>query len=505
MASTSVDLLIAGAGPTGLGAAKRAQEQKANFVLVDKAAEAGGLASTAKTDQGFLFDVGGHVIFSHYAYFDDVIHEALPNESDWFTHERVSYVKSRGKWVPYPYQNNISVIPIEDQSKAIDGLIDAAVTRAQTPHIKPKTFDEWIVRQMGEGIADIFMRPYNYKVWAVPTTHMQCNWLGERVAAPNPKLVIQNVLHKRTAGNWGPNATFKFPARDGTGGIWKAVAKTVSPNYLRFGEENGIISIDAKGKTVSLKSGETIKYKKFISTMPIDYTLSITKNVDGIDGAKKAANDGLVYSSTHVVGVGYRGVPPPDIKGMCWLYFPENDCPFYRCTVFSLYSPYNVPGESHKTKTIQMSDNSKPVTDKSERPGPYWSLMFEISESHMKPVNHDTIIQDTIKGAVATGMSRGDDEVVSIYHERFDHGYPTPSLGRDDALKQILPVLDHHDILSRGRFGSWKYEVGNQDHSFMLGVEAADYALYGVPEMTLNYPDIINGKPNKERRLNREM
>lgn len=172
MASTTVDLLIAGAGPTGLGAAKRAQEQKADFLLVDKAVEAGGLASTATTKEGFLFDVGGHVIFSHYAYFDDVIHEALPNESDWFTHERVSYVKSRGQWVPYPYQNNISVIPIEDQSKAIDGLIDAAVVRAQTPHIKPKTFDEWIVRQMGEGIADIFMRPYNYKVWAVPTTHV---------------------------------------------------------------------------------------------------------------------------------------------------------------------------------------------------------------------------------------------------------------------------------------------------------------------------------------------
>jgi protoporphyrinogen oxidase len=35
---------------------------------------------------------------------------------------------------------------------------------------KPKDFDEWILRMQGEGIADMFMRPYNYKVWAVPTT-----------------------------------------------------------------------------------------------------------------------------------------------------------------------------------------------------------------------------------------------------------------------------------------------------------------------------------------------
>lgn len=28
----------------------------------------------------------------------------------------------------------------------------------------PANFDEWIMRVMGQGIADIFMRPYNFKV-----------------------------------------------------------------------------------------------------------------------------------------------------------------------------------------------------------------------------------------------------------------------------------------------------------------------------------------------------
>ena len=119
-----------------------------------------------------MYDVGGHVIFSHYKYFDDCIDEALPKEEDWYTHERISYVRCKNEWVPYPFQNNNSMLPKEEQVKCIDGMIDAAL-EARVANTKPQNFDEWIVRMMGVGIADVFMRPYNYKVWAVPTTKVR--------------------------------------------------------------------------------------------------------------------------------------------------------------------------------------------------------------------------------------------------------------------------------------------------------------------------------------------
>ena len=46
-------------------------------------------------------------------------------------------------------------------------------------------------------------------------------------------------------------------------------------------------------------------------------------------------------------------------------------------------------------------------------------------------------------------------------------------------LEKALPWLRQWGIWSRGRFGSYKYEVGNQDHSLMLGVECADNVLFG--------------------------
>ena len=105
------------------------------------------------------------MIFSHYKYLDDALHEALPRSDDWFEHQRVSYVRFNRDWVPYPFQNNIAVLP--RRRSLIDAALDA---RTRSPADKPKNFDEWNVRNVGERLTEIFMRPYNFKVWAIPTS-----------------------------------------------------------------------------------------------------------------------------------------------------------------------------------------------------------------------------------------------------------------------------------------------------------------------------------------------
>lgn len=53
------------------------------------------------------------------------------------------------------------------------------------------------------------------------------------------------------------------------------------------------------------------------STIPLDITLT---KLGHTEIASK-----LHYSSTHVVGLGLRGMSPHDTK--CWLYYPEGmDC-----------------------------------------------------------------------------------------------------------------------------------------------------------------------------------
>ena len=114
-------------------------------------------------------------------------------------------------------------------------------------------------------------------------------------------------------------------------------------------------------------------------------------------------------------------------------------------------------------------------------------------------------MEDTIQGALAEKLIEPEhvDKLATKFVLRADYGYPTPYLGRDQFLDDVEPQLRNKlGVYSRGRFGGWKYEVSNQDHSLMQGVEAADNILFGAEEQTFFFPDHVNNRRETTRRYN---
>ncbi len=442
-------IVIIGSGPTGLGAAWRLKElTHQTYKLFEKQAYPGGLSSSFIDAKGFTWDIGGHVLFSHYEYVDRLMESILKDR--WLFHERDSWVWVKNRFVPYPFQNNIRYLPEEDMRECLSGLRE--LHKSKTP---PKNFREWILSTFGEGIAELFMFPYNYKVWAYPPEKMSFSWIGERVAIPDFNKVTENILFGKDELFWGPNDKFRFPMHGGTGEIWKQLYNRLDKEKVFLNSK--VEEINTKKREIKV-NGKNEKYDVLISTLPLDQFLMMSDMKD------ESSEKKLMHSSVNIFGIGLRGAPPDILKKKCWIYFPEHNCPFYRATVSSNYSPHNVP------------DIKK-----------HWSLMLEVSESPDKPVDHNTIREEVVQGAINTNLIESRSEIIDYWEYFEPYGYPTPTLGRDEGIK-ILKHLEERRIYSRGRFGAWKYEVGNMDHSLMQGVEAVNKILLGEEEKTLRQP-----------------
>jgi protoporphyrinogen oxidase len=409
-------------------------------------------------ENGFTWDLGGHIKFSHYSYFDDLMRQLLGSE--WLRHERESWIRILDTFVPYPFQRNIHRLPREQMRECLRGLIQAAGNHGQP---RPATFAEWIRMTFGAGIARLFLEPYNRKVWAYDPAELGCGWMGERVSQVDLERVVFSILDQSDDVSWGPNDTFEFPMRGGTGEIWRRLAASLPAGSITY--NRWVSFVDTTRKTVRFDDGSEAGYDALISTMPLDQFLLCSD----LEHLRPAAGR-FLHSATHVIGVGLEGTPPPELKTKCWMYFPEDNCPFYRATVFSNYSPNNVPDAAR-----------------------YWSLMLEVSESAKKTLDRSAVVESVISGLLATHLIDSRKHIVSVWHRVAEYGYPTPFLGRDELIGPIQTELERRQIYSRGRFGAWKYEVSNQDHSLMQGVEVASRLLLGAPEITLTHPEIING------------
>lgn len=462
MSRKVVKFLILGAGPTALGAGYRLRELgQHDFLLLEASGQVGGLATSYRDANGFVWDVGGHVQFSHYDYFDELMAHVF-EAGGWLRHQRESWAWLDGRFVPYPVQNNIRYLSKEKAWTCLDGIITANLQMATSQ--PPANFKEWILSRFGNGLAETFMFPYNFKVWAYPLEELDHHWVGDRVAVTDVRRTARNMILGLDDLSWGPNNTFQFPQCGGTGAIWEAVASRVGREKIQL--HSPVSVVNWKERSVTCADGREFGYEHLITTVPLDRLVAMLSppRPELIAAAAR-----LKYSSSNIVGLGMSGQPPDAIKTKCWMYFPEADCPFYRVTVFSNYSPNNVPDASR-----------------------YWSLMTETSESPCKPVDQSRLVENTIQGCLNTGLLTNRDQVVSIWSHRAAHGYPTPSLERDVALAAIQPVLEGMAIFSRGRFGAWKYEVSNQDHSLMQGVELVDRLLTGEPEVTIQHHEAVN-------------
>jgi protoporphyrinogen oxidase len=439
-------IVILGAGPTGLGASYQlCKLGYKNWQIYEKNNYVGGLSASFKDEKGFTWDIGGHVIFSNDKRFNQLVDSLLKN--DMLTFNRESWIWFRDSFIKYPFQNNFHLHP--DKEIVIDcilGLLDNINKKSSY-----KNFKEWIYSTFGKGIARYFMIPYNKKVWAFPLNKMDYNWISERVSIIDINRILKNIIYQRDDSEWGPNNTFRYPLKGGIYGLFSKFLPYTN-GHLYLNKEAVKVFLDKK--EIIFKDGERVSYDVLISTIPLNELLKkvVTKQVE----IKKVSSK-LCWNSGYMVGIGIKK-PCPCKKN--WMYFPQNDSPFYRVTYLSNYSPNMTPGSE------------------------FFSFLAESSYSRYKTLSRDSIIEETIQGLINSKLLSEKDRslIVSTYLIDAPYSFPVPFLGRDKVLKDVQSLLVKKGVFSRGRFGGWKYEVGNMDHSVLQGIEVVERILLGKEE-----------------------
>ena len=219
-----------------------------------------------------------------------------------------------------------------------------------------------------------------------------------------------------------------------------------------------------------------VPFDGLLSTMPLPQLLRMTpdhpelaKLADGDNGA--ADHSKFKHQTVNLVGIGVTGTAvPTELDGVHWVYFPEDEYIFYRVTILSNFSPLMVA-----------------------KPWQQWSLLIEVSESRFRknvwtglgntwPVDEQDLIRQVIAGLHRGGMLPKDASIVSTWSKRLEYGYPVPYVEPCMHVLTTAPfphrygypvpyvernmhvhtadmALRNLGIWSRGRFGSWTYEV----------------------------------------------
>jgi protoporphyrinogen oxidase len=302
-----MNVLVLGAGLAGIGAGLELEDAGIEFRTLEASDRPGGLATTDLID-GFRFDQTGH--FLHFR------HPQIQRYFRLFTVpldriERRAAVILGNQVVPYPFQYNLWAVTPDLRRAAIEDLksMQSQVRRS------PETLAEAVKWTWGETIAQVFMRPYNEKLWARNLDELPADCGGRYQCSFDLGLVVAGS--NRPVDYPGYNGSFFYPGSGRIGSVSDALAASLDG---RIEYKSWVTEIDLKKGVCAAAGGKEVGFKKVISTIPLPQLLSLA-------GLPVPSEDLFASTQVAAVRVGFRGAMRCPYH---WIYVPDRELPFYR-------------------------------------------------------------------------------------------------------------------------------------------------------------------------------
>lgn len=496
-------IIIAGAGPAGLTAAKELLRHGIRPVILEATRDIGGISRTV-VYKGNRMDIGGHRFFSKSDKVMDWWRSVLPLQGhasrddkvlgrpsrlaeggpDPETSDAVLLVRSRlsrilflRQFFPYPLTLSLATLHKLGVPRVLRIGLSYLGIRLTGPRPE-RSLEDFFINRFGFELYRTFFRDYTEKVWGVPCSAIKPEWGAQRIKGLSITGTILHALKsllpgKRSLEQKGTETSlieeFLYP-KFGPGHLWETVAHEIMEAGAEIRHECSVIRLETEGSRLvaviarTPNGEERLPCDALFSSMPIQ---DLVRALPEIPDDVRRISEGLIYRDFITVGLLLTKLSIrnqtriPTVNGIVpdnWIYVQEPDVKLGRIQVFNNWSPYLV--QDPEKVWIGLEYFCQEGDDLWSRSDADFQA-FAIAELEKIGVAQ---AQDVLDGTVI----------------RVPKTYPA-YFGTYEEFPKVRAHLDGvENLYCIGRNGQHRYN--NQDHSMLSAMEAVECLAQGISD-----------------------
>jgi protoporphyrinogen oxidase len=340
------------------------------------------------------------------------------------THNRLSKILIGQNLVKYPLENNLYQLNSIDRDKCL-------IEFQENPYLdmKPANMQQFFLSYFGEGITDLYLYPYNKKIWKLDPTFLDLQMV-ERIPRPPSEDVIEGAQGNPREG-YTHQAIFTYPKKGGFQSLIYSYMDLLSKKNteIELGFEITRIEKTSHKWLIQSRDKRTKYVDRLVSTIPLPNLGRLTNAPEEV----LASSSKALYNSIHIVMLRYNKDVLEDQFG---LYVPDPNVIFHRI------SRLNFLGDGYGGTSGELN------------------LMVEITfrpGSYISKLSDNDLVQRCVFDLEKIGI------IESKFFKKskirtFSHSYVIYDLGHRERTDSLIDYYNSLGIICHGRFGKFEYQ-----------------------------------------------
>ena len=176
---------------------------------------------------------------------------------------RSNRIFHKERFVKYPFENDLAALSETDKQYCLTSFL-------QNPYSQysPQNMLQFFLATFGEGITNLFLRPYNEKIWKFDPAFIDTQMVG-RIPKPPAEDIIKSANGIPTEG-YVHQLYFYYPKTGGIESLIKAMQNKLGRNvHIHLNADIVKVEKSSAQWTVSTSDGAGGVYDRIVSTIPI--------------------------------------------------------------------------------------------------------------------------------------------------------------------------------------------------------------------------------------------